>query len=201
METKLNILQRINRVMQHVTYVQKDASVGNYRAVSHDQVVSVARQHLVEHGIVIYPFQRSGNVIENRGKQIFYEGVYEITFVNMDDPNDYVSVDIHAHALDNGDKAPGKAVTYATKAAILKVLCLETGENDESRAEMREQAQPISAEQAELIETLLRETESDVPKFLSVVSRATKTDVPSVDDMPQSAYEFAVGALRKKAAQ
>ena len=197
----MNILQRINKVMKQVTYVQKDASVGNYRAVSHDQVVSVARQHLVEAGIVIYPYQKSGNVIENRGKQIFYEGVYEITFVNMDNPKDYISVDIHAHALDNGDKAPGKAVTYATKAAILKVLCLETGESDESRAEIREQAQPISVEQAEEIKTLLRETESDVSLFLSVVSRATKSDVRSVDDMPQSAYEFAIGALRKKAAQ
>ncbi len=197
----MNILQRINEVMKQVTYVQKDASVGNYRAVSHDQVVSVARQHLVEAGVVIYPEQVSGVVIENRGKQILYNGDYRINFVNIDDPQDRISVPVQAHALDNGDKAPGKAVTYATKAAILKVLCLETGENDESRAEMREQAQPISAEQAEEIKTLLRETESDVSLFLSVVSRATKSDVRSVDDMPQSAYEFAIGALRKKAAQ
>ena len=40
---------------------------------------------------------------------------------------------VEAHASDNGDKAPGKALSYATKSAILKTLSLETGENDESR--------------------------------------------------------------------
>lgn len=197
----MNIYQRINQVMRKVTYVKRDASVGNYWAVSHDQVVSVARQHFVEAGVVIFPEQIAGEVLDNRGKQILYDAAYKIHFVNMDDPQDCISVDIHAHALDNGDKAPGKAVTYATKSAILKVLCLETGQNDESRAEIREQAQPISAEQAEEIKTLLRETESDTPKFLSAVSRAAKTNVLSVDDMPQSAYDFAIVALRKKAAQ
>ena len=50
-------------------------------------------------------------------------------------PAKRITSTIQAHANDNGDKAPGKALTYATKAAILKVLCLESGENDESRSE------------------------------------------------------------------
>ena len=63
MET-LNIYQRINKVMQEVKYVQKDSSItgagGGYKAVSHDQVVSVARQALVDNGVVIYPNQIKG---------------------------------------------------------------------------------------------------------------------------------------------
>jgi hypothetical protein len=40
---------------------------------------------------------------------------------------------VSAHANDQGDKAPGKALSYAVKSAILKVLMIETGESDESR--------------------------------------------------------------------
>jgi len=138
-----NIYQRINAVMQAVKYVQKDATVQGYRAVTHDQVVSVARQALVDNGIVIYPVQVGESQISAIFKPdgtptniIRYAACYSINFVNMDDKEDMLTVTLEAHANDNGDKAPGKALTYATKSAILKVLCLETGENDESRTEV-----------------------------------------------------------------
>ena len=200
----MNIYQRINAVMQAVKYVQKDATVERYKAVSHDQVVSVAREELVKAGIVVYPEQSSGSVVEvmqtkSGGRMALYSGDYTVHFVNIEDPTDRISVPVQAHAMDNGDKAPGKAVTYATKTALLKVLCLETGENDESRAEVRELSQPVTDEQAETLKTLLAETESDTAKFLNTVSKAKGLgSVASVDDLPRSAYEFAHGALLKK---
>ena len=46
-----NIYQRINQVMKSVQYVKKDKAVTgggqNYKAVTHDQVVSVCREALV----------------------------------------------------------------------------------------------------------------------------------------------------------
>jgi hypothetical protein len=200
----MNIYQRINAVMQSVSYVQKDATVERYRAVSHDQVVSVARAELVKAGIVIYPEQASGSVAEvlqtkNGGRMALYCGDYIIHFVNIEDPSDRISVPVQAHAMDNGDKAPGKAVTYATKTAMLKVLCLETGENDESRAEIREASQPLTDDQAETIKALLEETDSDTQRFLSTVAKASGVGpIASVDEMPRSAYELAHGFLVKK---
>ena len=141
-----NIYQRINDVMKTVKYVQKDSSVtgagAGYKAVSHDQVVSVARQALVDNGVMIFPNQIKGEFLQMRDvnatpqpiKMGLYSGTYEINFVNIDDGSDKITATIQAHANDNGDKAPGKALSYATKSAILKVLSLETGENDESRA-------------------------------------------------------------------
>ena len=133
--------------MKAVQYVQKDSSISgggaNYKAVSHDQVVSVIRQELVNNGIVIFPNQISGEFIIKRDlsatppvKMGLYSGVYEINFVNIDNGEDKVTSTIHSHANDNGDKAPGKAASYATKTAMLKVFSLETGENDESRADV-----------------------------------------------------------------
>lgn len=142
-----NIYQRINAVMKEVEYVQKDSAVtgagGGYKAVSHDQVISVARKSLVENGVMIFPNQINGEFLQMRDinaapqpiKMGLYSGTYEINFVNIEDGKDRITATIEAHANDNGDKAPGKALSYATKSAILKVLSLETGENDESRNE------------------------------------------------------------------
>lgn len=142
----LNIYQRINAVMQEVDYVKKDRAVSgggaNYKAVTHDQAVSVIRASLVKQGIVIEPKQREGSFLQMRDlnlpqpvKMGLYSGFYDVHFVNMDNPEDRTVVSVEAHANDNGDKAPGKAMTYAVKTAILKQFTLETGEDDESRAE------------------------------------------------------------------
>jgi len=164
---KLNVYQRLNKVMQAVEYVQKDKAVSgggvNYKAVTHDQVISVCRSELVENGVMIVPNQVRGEFLQMRDlnatpspvKMGLYSGTYEINFINIDDGNDRVTVQIQAHANDNGDKAPGKCLTYATKAAILKVLCLETGEDDESRADQRDIDTINEEQQAELFNLIV----------------------------------------------
>jgi len=139
----MNIYQRINAVMQAVEYVQKDATVnsgqgGSYKAVSHDMVLSVLRKAMVTNGIVVRVEQKQGSILQMRDKNAgitmhLYAGDYAVHFHNMDKPEDCVTVTINSHAADNGDKAPGKAVSYAVKYAMLKTFGLETGENDESR--------------------------------------------------------------------
>lgn len=146
----MSVHQRIMGIMEEVSYVKKDAVVTGYKAVSHDQVVSTARQLFVKYRVIIRPHQISGvldereclltlvdnKMVEVPSKMRMFRGVFDIDFVNADDKTDVCTVQgIHAHALDNGDKAPGKALTYATKSAVLKILWLETGENDESRAD------------------------------------------------------------------
>jgi hypothetical protein len=164
---KLNVYQRLNKVMQAVEYVQKDKAVSgggvNYKAVTHDQVISVCRSELVKNGVMIVPNQVRGEFLQMRDlnatpapvKMGLYAGTYEINFINIDDGNDRVTVQIQAHANDNGDKAPGKCLTYATKAAILKVLCLETGEDDESRADQRDIDTINEEQQAELFNLIV----------------------------------------------
>lgn len=202
-----NIHQRINAVQREVSYVQKDATVERYRAVSHDQVVSVARASMVKHGVLVIPDQREGGIAEtfstkSGGRMALYSGGYVIRFVNVDDPTDAIEVHINAHALDNGDKAPGKAVTYATKTALLKVLMLETGEQEESRAEIRESMKTITDEQAATIKALIEETQADVPRFLRACAGAAGIREPfaSVDEMPLAVYEYALKGLEAKKA-
>lgn len=143
--SSMNIYQRINAVRKAITYIQKDKSVsagpaGSYRAVTHDAVTGMIRQHLVEHGVIIAPtlIESVFHQKEEGAKQRLYSASYDVRFINMDAPDECVTIRIEAHALDNGDKAPGKAISYATKYAILKLFNIETGEDEESRYQREE---------------------------------------------------------------
>lgn len=140
----MNIYQRVNAVRKAITYIQKDKNVdtgrGSYRAVTHDAVTGLVRAALIEHGIIVVPtlVDCEFHAKEPDSKQRMYEATYLVNFVNMDQPEEVISVQINAHALDNGDKAPGKAISYATKYAILKLFNIETGEDEESRYQREE---------------------------------------------------------------
>lgn len=140
----MNLFQRINEVRKDINYVQKDKSVstggGSYKAVTHDQVTGMVRAHMVKHGIVSYPVlvESASLPKEGEAKQFRYEATYDFHFVNIDDAKDEIVIRIQAHAMDNADKAPGKALSYAKKYAILKLFEIETGEDEESRYQEKE---------------------------------------------------------------
>lgn len=139
MSEQKNLFQRINAVRQEVDYIQKDKSVstggGSYKAVTHDMVTAVTRQALVKHGVISFPFLVASkmNPKEEGSKQARYDATYDFTFANCDDMTQTLVIRIEAHAMDNADKAPGKALSYAKKYALLKLLDIETGEDEESR--------------------------------------------------------------------
>ena len=174
--TDLNIHQRLNACMKEVSYIQKDTTVSGYRAMSHDGVIAMLRPAMVKHGVGMVVQQTNGKVIQNRDpaaniKMLLYSGTYDISFVNIDTPTDFITTRIQAHASDNGDKAPGKCASYAIKTVLLKTFYIETGENDESRT--YEAPQFTELQQAEFNELL----ESDNALGFVCFSRTVGEDV------------------------
>lgn len=190
--SEMNIYQRINAVMKKITYIKKDAKVQGYSAVTHDNVVSMVRAELVSNGIVIYPEQQESDLpIMRDGKDIkmhLYTAEYLIHFVNIDKPDDRLTVKINSHANDNGDKAPGKALSYATKYAILKVFSLETGDNDESRSEVFATLTPT---QVKGIESLLGDDDDLKTRMLGSLG------IESVEEIAKTEYNKVVAQLKK----
>lgn len=139
MSEKLNLLQRINEIRKKVDYIQKDKSVstggGSYKAVTHDQVTAILREHMITFGVVCIPSLVASKANDKVGdaKQFRYDATYSFDFVNCDKPEEKLSITIEAHAMDNADKAPGKALSYAKKYAVLKLFEIATGEDEESR--------------------------------------------------------------------
>jgi hypothetical protein len=138
METK-NIFQRINAVMQDQSIYIKKGSAGQGTGVSYDEVIAVLAPLLTKHGIVISidKVGDSGSRETKKGAYI-YECDYKISYINIDNPADRLESIVEAHAQDGGDKAPGKTATYATKVSMLKVFSIESGDNEESRSEVRD---------------------------------------------------------------
>lgn len=127
----LNLFQRLLKVMEEVDYVQKENKKvnGQYTFVSHDAVTAKVRPALVKQGIMAIPTVISKNQDGNRT-----EVEIGVTFVNVDDPQDKFAVQYFGYGIDTQDKGPGKAISYAVKYALLKVLGLETGDDPEKES-------------------------------------------------------------------
>lgn len=141
----LNLYQRINEIRKKVDYIQKDKSVstggGSYKAVTHDQVTAILRQHMNDYGIICIPnlvTSKANDYRTTEAKQFRYDATYSFQFVNADKPEESLQIVIESHAMDNADKAPGKALSYAKKYAVLKLFEIETGEDEESRYQSAE---------------------------------------------------------------
>lgn len=174
----MNLFQRINAVRTKIAYVQKDKSVstggGSYKAVTHDQVTAMVRQHMMDSGIVCFPALVESQSLpkEEGSKQFRYEATYDFTFVNAEVPEDRLTIRIQAHAMDNADKAPGKALSYAKKYAVLKLFEIETGEDEESRFKEAEEfdlagwsEKITSAGSKEVIEYIYFEAKKDAVRL------------------------------------
>lgn len=138
MSNQQNIYQRISAVMKEDSLYIKRGSAGQGTGVLYDEVISLLQPLMVKHGIVSYT--EKANIIESRNNTkggYIYQCDFNVHYVNIDNPQDRICVLVESHAMDSGDKAPGKAITYASKIAHLKMFGIETGENDESRAELR----------------------------------------------------------------
>lgn len=120
-----NILQRIHAAMGEVDYIQKDKKAGmNYTIVSHDVVTAKVRPILHKHGIVYYPVKVNAAQDGNRTQTHL-----TVRFCNIDEPADFIDVESLGYGIDQQDKGPGKAISYAVKYALLKALGLETGDD------------------------------------------------------------------------
>lgn len=133
-----NIYQRLAAVMGEVDYIQKDKKQGmRYSIVSHDVVTAKVRPLLLKHGIV-YPV----SVLEHWQDGNMTGAKVEVAFVNIDDPSDRIVVNAFGHGIDDQDKGPGKAVSYAVKMALLKTLGLETGDDPDLDQDAKKRGQP-----------------------------------------------------------
>ncbi len=137
--TTPNIYQRINAIMKDQSIYIKKGSAGQGTGAQYDEIISVLAPLLTKHGIVV-TVDKVGDARARETKKgaYIYEGDFNVSYINIDNPEDILVTFVESHAQDGGDKAPGKANTYATKTSMLKVFGIETGDKEESRSEERD---------------------------------------------------------------
>ena len=193
--SELNIYQRINAVMKECPYVQKEKAQQG-KGVKYDTVIAMIRDLLIKHGIVMVVRQVEMECVSGveGTKQKVYQGKYELDLVNIDNPTEIVTHSTYSHGMDGGDKAPGKAQTYAVKIMLVKGFGIETGEDDESRAD-RMNTDSIDQQQIDTLYKLLVTTEGVLNQRGMKLAAAYKFNL--IQDIPAKKYD----AILKKAQQ
>lgn len=147
----LNIFQRMLAATSEINRVAKNLKVDisksqSYKAVAESDVLEAVKPIEEKYGIYSYPVSRTVIKDEAYTTTSEYDGrksekttffmrlatVYR--FVNIDNPDDYIDITTYGDGVDTQDKAPGKAMTYADKYALLKAYKIQTGDDPDAGA-------------------------------------------------------------------
>lgn len=166
----LNIYEKLSLITDEIGVIEKNLNVSinktsSYKAVSERDVLDNVKPIERKYRVYSYPVKRevidrdtlvkesefNGNITRTNSLFMRIETTYR--FVNIDNPNEYVETIVYGDGVDTGDKAPGKAMTYADKYALMKAYKLSTGDDPDKDAspekgyrKVREVYQPTEAE-------------------------------------------------------
>ena len=146
----MNIFEKMAAITAELSAVAKNLQVGEgrsaYKAVGEADVLAAVKPLEAKYKVYSYPAARTivdSDVVTTRkaynGQETetskFFmrlETVYR--FVNTEKPDEYIDVPTYGDGIDSGDKAPGKAMTYGDKYALLKAYKVITGEDPDQSA-------------------------------------------------------------------
>ena len=144
----MNIYQKMSAITQEISKVAKNLQVGEgknqYKAVGEADVLAAVKPIEAKHGVYSFPFDReiveSGEMVSTTkygDRKSLYLRVKTIyRFVNVDEPSEFIDITTYGDGVDSQDKAPGKAMTYGDKYALLKAYKIQTGDDpDQNESE------------------------------------------------------------------
>lgn len=210
----LNIFQKMSAITEEINRVAKNLNVGTgqatYKAVGEADVLSAVKPIEIKHGVYSYPVNRNiveTNVLTTTTTKVFQgqettteknqlfmriETIYR--FVNIEKPDEYVEVTTYGDGVDSQDKAPGKAMTYADKYALLKAYKIETGDDPDQNASETlkgvKSTTPVAPATPEQIKELkdLQVNEANVLK---------KYRISSLEELTYSQASFVISTKKK----
>ena len=144
---KLNIYEKLQKITDELGVVEKGLKIEvtktrSYKAVSERDILDNVKPIETKYRVYSYPYER--NIIdkdilvshtEYGDKTNMYmrlETTYR--FVNLDNSSEFVDIKTYGDGIDSGDKAPGKAMTYADKYALMKAYKISTGDDPDKEA-------------------------------------------------------------------
>ena len=167
----MNIYEKMLAATVEVGNVAKNLEVGvgknRYMATGEADVLAAVKKIEAKYGIYSYPISRkivasdtytttktyeNGNSAESTTLFMRLEIVYR--FLNIEKPDEYIDIVSYGDGVDTNDKAPGKAMTYADKYALMKAYKIITGDDPDQDASgdigkkaPKSQGTPITVEQ------------------------------------------------------
>lgn len=139
----MNLQEKMSAITAEIMTVAKNLEVGigsgRYKAVSEADVLRAVKPIERKHGVYSYPRARriveTGNMEGRNGSKSFYVFIEtDYVFVNIENPVEELSITSYGMGVDPQDKAPGKAMTYCDKYALLKAYKIQTGDDPDQFA-------------------------------------------------------------------
>lgn len=204
----MNIYEKLSKVTEEITAVAKNLNVGygksSYKAVGEADVLAAVKPAEIKYGV--YSFPASREIVDsavltsvdkdgNEKRQLFMRVKTVYRFVNMEKPDEYVDMVTYGDGVDPGDKAPGKAMTYADKYGLLKAYKIITGDDPDQKASEtlkafeRKAEEKVTEIQALSLTETLKAMGIDVPTLLK------QYKVENVSDLTQKQHSDIIRRL------
>ncbi len=141
----MNIYEKMLNITNEIQTVAKNLEVGTgqgkYKATGEADVLKAVKELEVKNKVYSYPYSRKivdreilqteseYNGKTTKGNKIFMRLEIVYRFVNIEKPDEYIDITTYGDGIDTQDKAPGKAMTYGDKYALMKAYKIITGED------------------------------------------------------------------------
>jgi len=175
----MNIYEKMAEITAEINTVAKNLQVDTgkgkgYKAVSEADVLAAVKPIEKKHGVYSYPYEReivdSGELVNQtqygERKSLFLRVRTVYRFVNTEKPDEYLDIVTYGDGVDSQDKAPGKAMTYGDKYALLKAYKIQTGDDPDQNAS------------GELVSQNIRTQKIGTDKIAAISSRANGMGLP-----------------------
>lgn len=175
----MNIYEKMAEITAEINTVAKNLQVDTgkgkgYKAVSEADVLAAVKPIEKKHGVYSYPYEReivdSGELVNQtqygERKSLFLRVRTVYRFVNTEKPEEYIDIVTYGDGVDSQDKAPGKAMTYGDKYALLKAYKIQTGDDPDQNAS------------GELVSQNIRTQKIGTDKIAAISSRANGMGLP-----------------------
>ena len=178
---EMSIYEKMSAITAEIGVVEKNLNVkvnsnSSYKAVSERDVLDAVKPIEQKYRVYSYPANRKIVDCDVLTKETEYNGTITRTntlfmrvetvyrFVNIDKPDEFIETTVYGDGLDTGDKASGKAMTYADKYALMKAYKLSTGDDPDKEASpehgYEKKAEPkATTKQIALVEDLYTDEE------------------------------------------
>lgn len=175
----MNIYEKMAEITAEINTVAKNLNVETgkgkgYKAVSEADVLAAVKPIEKKHGVYSYPYEReivdSGELVNQtqygERKSLFLRVRTVYRFVNTEKPDEYLDIVTYGDGVDSQDKAPGKAMTYGDKYALLKAYKIQTGDDPDQNAS------------GELVSQNIRTQKIGTDKIAAISTRANNMGLP-----------------------
>jgi hypothetical protein len=216
MEIKeMNIFEKMSAITNELGVVAKNLNVDmgggrSYKAVQEKDILDAVKPLEEKYRVYSYPVGRTITdrdilVKESEYKEkitrtntLFMRIEVIYRFVNMDNTQEYIDTITYGDGLDTGDKAPGKAMTYADKYALMKAYKIATGDDPDKDASPEHGYSKLTKEQDERLQLLDEIQGLAILKSIDIEKIRETFKVEDLTQMTTEQMKKCIVAMQKK---